>query len=127
MDKALEWAKKLLKGLMPAAHRDPVTASLAVLAILAEIMTLSEWQYWVRSFHIWDAISSLLVLVLLWRQARRSWAEAALPLALGVDSQCIAVTVASGRRRMPSMAYSFTEESGIIWNRLQLQRTLNRS
>ena len=84
MDKVLEWVGKLLKGLLPAARRDPVAASLAVLVIVAEIVALSEWQYWVASFAPWDFVGPVFLALFLWRQYRRSWTEASLGLALAI-------------------------------------------
>jgi hypothetical protein len=83
MKKFWEIVLELLKKLLPAAQKDPVAASLGVLALLAEAVTLSEWQFqWTTSFTIWDFVPPLFSMLFIWRLYRRSWAGASLALAV---------------------------------------------
>jgi hypothetical protein len=84
MDKVLQWIGALLKKLLPAARRDPVAATLGVLAVFSEAFMLSNWQYWGASFSPFDSASPVLLLLFVWRQYRRSWTEASLGLAVAV-------------------------------------------
>jgi len=70
---------ELLKKLLPAAREDPVAAALGALVLLAEVATLSGWQFqWTTSFTFLDFVSPILWILFLWRLYRRSWAAAPL-------------------------------------------------
>jgi hypothetical protein len=74
MQKIWDMFVELLKKLLPAARKDPVAAALGILVILAEVVTLSEWEFrWVTSFTVFDVIGPVLLLLFLWRLYRRAW------------------------------------------------------
>ncbi|HWW98903.1 MAG TPA: hypothetical protein VNY74_14455 [Edaphobacter sp.] len=85
MKKIWDLFVELLKKLLPAARKDPVAAALGILVILAEVVTLSEWEFrWVTSFTVFDVIGPVLLLLFLWRLYRRAWSAPPLGLAVAI-------------------------------------------
>lgn len=110
-DKIQEWILKLLRGLLPAARRDPVAASLCVLILIFEIATLSEWQYWGISFTPWDFVGLFLLGLMLWRLHRRSWSEGVLALPLAIALLAITIFFAY---RVPFRRLSITLAETVV-------------
>jgi hypothetical protein len=85
MKKFWDLVVELLKRLLPAARKDPVAASLGVLVVVAEVATLSEWDFhWISWFTLYDVIGPVLLLLFLWRLYRTSWSAAPLGLAVAI-------------------------------------------
>jgi peptidoglycan/LPS O-acetylase OafA/YrhL len=85
MKKIWDLFVELLKKLLPAARKDPVAAALGILVILAEVVTLSEWEFrWITSFTAFDVIGPVLLLLFFWRLYRRAWSAPPLGLAVAI-------------------------------------------